>query len=450
MLDDDDAELQQSAFLSADFTAPVLPYASIIADLEDKIASIATNTATRERSRLSKPVVFEQLQRAWQRLHDDLIVRNEAGCLPFGRALALFTRNLAPGNQIKLFPLLPHDLLYHSSSALRLQDLDYQPFTRATCQLLANILRGQNELVRSYWPRFLASDLASRLLATPDEQLRTTVLVLLGLLVDESHERIGALAGPRGKTTMAKVLDMAESLHDTPAYSLVHSLVGKMIKSSFLAQIYDTQATPVAIIVEAQVQLLKIAHAEVAALDFPVLDTITETLMQQFLRLSSAAEDAFASQQRQLTDVLLLEGLWFLLQSFTVICLKGQMTASETLARSSGRRAAEFLLKVTVFKQYILSTEQQDHALDGALQAFADIQKAALSFLATSADHHASLVQPAVREAGALPILLSLCGDDPHAPFLRENAILAMRFLLQGSPENQAIIRQLGSMQTFG
>lgn len=52
-------------------------------------------------------------------------------------------------------------------------------------------------------------------------------------------------------------------------------------------------------------------------------------------------------------------------------------------------------------------------------------------------------VQDQVRNHGGIDAILNCCAHDEHNPYIREHAIMCLRFLLEGNKENQDVIRQL-------
>lgn len=55
----------------------------------------------------------------------------------------------------------------------------------------------------------------------------------------------------------------------------------------------------------------------------------------------------------------------------------------------------------------------------------------------------APAVQAQIRQYGGVEIVLNCCNLDEHNPFIREHAIMCLRFLLEDCLENQAILEQL-------
>ncbi|EPQ56458.1 hypothetical protein GLOTRDRAFT_138184 [Gloeophyllum trabeum ATCC 11539] len=57
--------------------------------------------------------------------------------------------------------------------------------------------------------------------------------------------------------------------------------------------------------------------------------------------------------------------------------------------------------------------------------------------------HESRAVQDTVRTSGGIPVVMNMCVIDERNPFLREHAILCMRNLLRGNPENQAVVNEI-------
>ncbi|KAL9610396.1 MAG: hypothetical protein Q9167_004906 [Letrouitia subvulpina] len=54
------------------------------------------------------------------------------------------------------------------------------------------------------------------------------------------------------------------------------------------------------------------------------------------------------------------------------------------------------------------------------------------------------LVQDQIRQYGGIEMILQCCSFDSNNPFIREHAIMCLRFLLEGNKENQALVKALG------
>lgn len=56
---------------------------------------------------------------------------------------------------------------------------------------------------------------------------------------------------------------------------------------------------------------------------------------------------------------------------------------------------------------------------------------------------HSHKVQDQVREHGGIHAVLNCCAYDEHNPYIREHAIMCLRFLLEGNRANQDVVREL-------
>ncbi|TBU43988.1 spinocerebellar ataxia type 10 protein domain-containing protein [Dichomitus squalens] len=74
-----------------------------------------------------------------------------------------------------------------------------------------------------------------------------------------------------------------------------------------------------------------------------------------------------------------------------------------------------------------------------AAQAFAHVKRDLVRLLGIVASQNRA-VQDRVRESGGLPVVMNLCVVDDYNPYLREHAIFALRNLLSGNPESQAVV----------
>ncbi|CAG8738829.1 1283_t:CDS:2, partial [Acaulospora morrowiae] len=57
-------------------------------------------------------------------------------------------------------------------------------------------------------------------------------------------------------------------------------------------------------------------------------------------------------------------------------------------------------------------------------------------------------VQDEVRKLGGIPLILNQCNIDDNNPFIREQAIFALRNLLIDNPDNQKLINELKPIET--
>ncbi|KAB8346351.1 hypothetical protein FH972_023395 [Carpinus fangiana] len=57
-------------------------------------------------------------------------------------------------------------------------------------------------------------------------------------------------------------------------------------------------------------------------------------------------------------------------------------------------------------------------------------------------------LQEQVRQFGGVPAILSCCTFDDHNPFIREHAIMCLRFLVEGNVENEALVRRIARRES--
>ena len=75
-----------------------------------------------------------------------------------------------------------------------------------------------------------------------------------------------------------------------------------------------------------------------------------------------------------------------------------------------------------------------------------DLKKLAVLVLSSIA-YKNKTVQDQAREAGGVEAVLGCCSIDDYNPYIREHAIMCLRFLLEGNAANQQIVRELEAQQ---
>lgn len=98
-------------------------------------------------------------------------------------------------------------------------------------------------------------------------------------------------------------------------------------------------------------------------------------------------------------------------------------------------------------------TEERDSAVESSAQAdelhgeaagfeWKNLKKLAILVL-SSLIYKSRKVQDQVRTMAGVEVILACCNYDEHNPYIREHAIMCLRFLIEGNKENQDIIRTL-------
>ncbi|KAI0708877.1 spinocerebellar ataxia type 10 protein domain-containing protein [Cerioporus squamosus] len=89
-----------------------------------------------------------------------------------------------------------------------------------------------------------------------------------------------------------------------------------------------------------------------------------------------------------------------------------------------------------------LATESQTQKAKAAAEAFAHVKRDLVRLLGILASHDRA-VQDRVRECSGIPVVMNLCVVDDYNPYLREHAIFALRNILDGNLENQAVVNAI-------
>ncbi|RPD64276.1 hypothetical protein L226DRAFT_533583 [Lentinus tigrinus ALCF2SS1-7] len=87
-------------------------------------------------------------------------------------------------------------------------------------------------------------------------------------------------------------------------------------------------------------------------------------------------------------------------------------------------------------------TEIETQKAKAAAEAFAHIKRDLVRLLGTLAAHDRA-VQDRVRACSGIPVVMNLCVVDDYNSYLREHAIFALRNILDGNLENQAVVHAI-------
>ena len=112
------------------------------------------------------------------------------------------------------------------------------------------------------------------------------------------------------------------------------------------------------------------------------------------------------------------------------------------------------------YDQVILDSDMQpDYADGGASETASATNQAASEFewrnlkklvvlVLSSLVWKSTTVQNQIRQYGGVEMILACCPFDENNPYIREHAIMCLRFLLEGNKENQEIVRTLQPKRT--
>ncbi|KAF9432464.1 hypothetical protein BGZ76_010783 [Entomortierella beljakovae] len=145
--------------------------------------------------------------------------------------------------------------------------------------------------------------------------------------------------------------------------------------------------------------------------------------------------DWFKAQHREMVSGNLVESsIELLRQADKSLARVTKPVASSTTTSSSTTPSMSANSESTLLSN--TSTQQGQQSFFTGLKR--DIVK-----LVGNLAYHSRHVQDLIRQCNGLIVMLSQCNIDDANPYLREYAILAMKNILEGNPENQALIEEL-------
>ncbi|KAJ1976400.1 Ataxin-10, partial [Dimargaris verticillata] len=86
--------------------------------------------------------------------------------------------------------------------------------------------------------------------------------------------------------------------------------------------------------------------------------------------------------------------------------------------------------------------QHQIEGMENAAQQFAFIKRNLVSIIG-NLGHRNKTLQDLARERGGVELILGHCNIDDNNPYIKEHAVLAIRNLLEGNTENQALVQTL-------
>ncbi|KAJ1990318.1 Ataxin-10 [Dimargaris cristalligena] len=170
---------------------------------------------------------------------------------------------------------------------------------------------------------------------------------------------------------------------------------------------------------------------------------------------SSPTASAHPAAQRPISldwMVSFYTGLVLLLQALKHITQYCRDTglAEDDQQRALLKRTTEMLALLDAKLPRISKIDQspgQIMDVDHAAKQFAFIKRDLIAIIGNLCHENTSL-QNYARELGAVDLVLNHCNIDENNPYIKEYAILALKYLLQGNPANQDLIRSLQPQQT--
>ncbi|KAI0031268.1 spinocerebellar ataxia type 10 protein domain-containing protein [Vararia minispora EC-137] len=407
---------------------------------------------------------------------------------PLVIGLAKMTRNLVAGvpqNQERAFAIEPsiRRLIRVYTAWTREADEEARVATRLLTQTLSNIVTANDPLQDDLWRRYLVSadegNVLLRLVQSHDPRTLIALIVLLHNCVSSSATRSASLARSNtGIHVLVALLDKlefyseAEEPDQGKVFDLGYALFSSLFKHGQFSELYTRTTIPTESISPSQMTLLRLTDAYLQSRTGAQSDddvALTGALIHVFHSLSDAVQAAirqvvgenckvFSSAldlQLPATCAALVLGTQCLVALLLAEMGADVLTCKRTvLAARPGviesipetlRLLDIFLPRITFGKATPSPAAPQRGLGKPAVvdaTGFAYVKRDLVRLLGTLA-HDDLSVQDRTREAGGIPAVLNLCVIDERNPYLREHAIFALRNLLHGNPENQAIVEGL-------
>lgn len=405
-------------------------------------------------------------------------------------SLARFTRNLVaavPYNQEQAYENEPEirRLLHYFTSWSATEDADAVMAARMLTQTLSNIVTGNESLMSAIWDTYLALPedqvVLLRLLAHPDPRTVLSSLIFMFNVLRGCKMRIKALCTtPIGLRLCVVLLDLMTASFDAQedtdagrAFNYGYFIFTQIAQQGCVPRLYIRLAMDGEAVTPHQTTLLKLTDSYLQSADSPERDAVHEGLMpmlsQVFFSLSASARASVsrsigsgggdASAPPAELDVMLpkvCEALVLLTQCIVSVALAAEGQERGPLgrrkffaeARSDGTGIVESIVDLLRLLDLFLPRINFGKPVrqPGAPSApspdnpgFSYLKRDLVRLLGVLA-HRSRSVQDRVRQCGGIQTVMNLCVVDERNPYLREHAIFSLHSLLEGNPENQAVV----------
>ncbi|KDQ61580.1 hypothetical protein JAAARDRAFT_31036 [Jaapia argillacea MUCL 33604] len=457
------------------------------------------------------PSIYPPLRRLWQKIVDQQLLAEPDASRAIQDlcwSLAKFTRNFVAGiphNQLLAFENEPdiRRLIHHYTSFSVIQHEDPFAVTRMLAQTLSNMVTANETLVSQLWDLYIGlpeeQNILIRLLASPDDGSVVSTLVLVLNCIHGNNRRSGMLASnPVGtricKTIFERINSSFEAEDDTivpKTFEMGYHVFVRLLEAGYFPDLYANLAIEGEVIAPHQTTLLKVQDSYLqsppsGALSTETIGGLTPFTISTFFTLSSYTQRAIEkfigspSHDGQPAPVTTRNELDLVLPKVCeALVLLSQCLVSVALQVAEHRAAPQYE-SVTALLDGKISAEGQGLVESvistlGLLDTFLpriNFGKAVPSIPGQTLDetpdstgfqyvkrdlvrllgvlcHDNKTVQDRIRGCGGVPIMMNMCVMDERNPFLREHAILALRNLLHGNAENQAVVEEIKPMWTW-
>ncbi|WAR55085.1 hypothetical protein PtB15_4B705 [Puccinia triticina] len=369
---------------------------------------------------------------------------------------ARLTRDLAAAAdrfQAPLRPAIPLiiKILWLTSAAARLDHPNFRAFNLCSVQALSNLNTSNPASIAHTWPLLVHCEpresILLRLLYTTNNRLCLVIGVLILNCVHQDPGRIESLMGSCvGKQAMTMLLERMDGLLDdetAEVFDVIVTLVREIVRvdpGTHVSKLYESQATPSQVLSPAQLAVLKVLETS------PVLPP-SSFLIAQFHRLAARLDQAWQG---------------FVLVCETLVAWITHAVAAPAAEDSVSDTEVEALVQVSIRILKELS-EQRAHLrrstgtpddqgsadkrrsmnqlMIGVIKLLTNLIELKTSVPAAS--NGAVKIQDAVRTLDGFPLILNATQFDVDFPYLREHAIVLLKYLLKDNPTNQLIIQNL-------
>ncbi|KAL1411314.1 hypothetical protein Q8F55_002265 [Vanrija albida] len=405
-------------------------------------------------------------------------------------AAAKLERNLVAGVYEFQKAALPHEpavrrVIFNVTTFTRIEDAKFFTLHAVLAQLLSNLVSPTSDpksedLADAQLERYLSGgrddDVVIRLLDSRDVMTNTATLHLINNLTrDES--RIALLLRPAGVKWLAQLLGRMDEWLEAQdgLFELAASVFSRVLDAGLQSELYAALSVSDEAVTPSQTTLLKLVDSELAQHADPsspnpapspdafVLDAWHDLARYATISMKSGQDDARLPK--------ILAALILACEALSAITLRAQARSDDAARRrraltpggdeelvramKSGDRSVVaplvgLLAATNSFLPRVKPTRPEDAPEATQTQLpFANIKRDLVRLLAALAFDDTAFGD-AVREAGGVELVLSLCETDERNPYLREHALLAVRNLMTGNPANQAIIAQMDPLGVVG
>ncbi|KAH7907262.1 spinocerebellar ataxia type 10 protein domain-containing protein [Hygrophoropsis aurantiaca] len=468
----------------------------------DRIANnLARDEELRQRMGGEEPSIWYNLQCLWK-ITSAIDSSDEFGTVTniLITSVARFTRNLVagvPANQNLSYENEPalRQILYKYSSWVATQESNSFAITRMTVQTLSNIVTKNEDLMTRLWDTYMnlseEQAILIRLLNSPDPKTVLSTIVLIVNCAHESRARCSMLiqkpAGARICVTlldrMVGLYDAEESTDEGKAFDYGYHLFAHLFDGGFTSDLYDHLTIEGEIITPHQTTLLKLLDSHLQSSRLSTTHRqLCPMLSDRFLQFSTYAQSSIlhalesistittdgpldAAAVPQQLDLLLpkvCEAIVLVTQCIVTVTLssvavrngvgqdlrsvfnqarsvRGQnivISAIELL-----RLLDKFLPRINFGKAVSPPAPDKPAHFSAATDptGFSYLKRDLVRLLGIFC-HQDKEIQDQIRVIDGIPVIMSMCVVDERNPYLREHAILALRNILEGNIDNQAVI----------